>query len=731
MATTQIQTASLKHFKTLDPEHLPATSGFLLIPSQLPFRDLLRLQHVLTGRTIYALIERGSPLDEETSAYLQQENLRILEVNRATATPEAYAQQLAKIVAEGAVVILIPPQVITGTAPLTVIPGERLGFWLSAEVPTLPVYVHHPADVKLAVGPQPRAEATVMAFGEILIGPRASLAGYLESLTHLSERAFSVTPGLDLSLGYAMILGFKKNGSKCRVVDGKDEKSLSFSKVFAAAIALSRVIRKETQKRRIGIVLPPGLGGLIANVAVLMAGRIPVNLNFTAARTAVELAIKKGEIDRLITADAFVRKMHGFPWPPNKQLILLERLMPTLKTSIAKWLVLSKILPSRCLAFFLGVSTKGGNNEAVLLFTSGSSGEPKGVVLTHRNLIANVSQFGSRLHMDHRDAVLGCLPLFHSFGSTVTLWYPVIQGLQLITYPSPLEAKRLAELVDKYQVTLLLATPTFLRGFLRGVNREQLSSVKLVVTGAEKLPSSLAESFAERFEKSVMEGYGLTETSPVSNINMPNPSADSKQNQVSMLPTHRAGSVGQLLPGLAVRMIHPETDEPLAVFESGIICFKGANIFPGYLKDIERTAAVLSDDGWFRTGDVGRLDADGFLYIEGRLSRFSKIAGEMIPHETVEEALNKALGLEGEDTRQIAVVGVPDIERGEALILLTTMMKGSEQQEIIELRHRLLEAGVPSLWIPKKLLHVREIPLLASGKLDVQGCQNLTRSIAP
>jgi acyl-[acyl-carrier-protein]-phospholipid O-acyltransferase/long-chain-fatty-acid--[acyl-carrier-protein] ligase len=451
-----------------------------------------------------------------------------------------------------------------------------------------------------------------------------------------------------------------------------------------------------------------------------------VNLNFTAAHSSILSAIKQSGADKFITADVFVRKMQAFPWPATRQMILVERVLPTLKGQITKWFLLSKILPAALIATVLGVSKKGGDREALLLFTSGSSGEPKGVVLTHRNVVANVAQFGSRLDLQKQDAVLGCLPLFHSFGCTVTLWYPIIQGIQLVTYPSPLETKRLAELIDKHRVTLLIATPTFLRGYLRGVHREQLGSLKLVVTGAEKLPPSVAAAFEDKFGKTVLEGYGLTETSPVTNVNLPAP-APSALPGAHCLPTHRPGSVGQLMPGLAIRITDPETNAPRALDEQGMIWFKGPNIFPGYLNDAARTASVLTEDAWFRTGDIGRVDADSFLYIEGRLSRFSKIAGEMIPHETVEEMLIKALGLESEDCRRIAIVGIPDVDRGEALILLSTLAGGSEQQELIDLRYRLLEQGVPALWIPKVLKRVPEIPVLASGKLDVQGCVKLAQ----
>ena len=215
--------------------------------------------------------------------------------------------------------------------------------------------------------------------------------------------------------------------------------------------------------------------------------------------------------------------MQEFPWLPTRKLILIERLMPGLKMKAKFWGALARVLPASVLATMLGLPSKGGDSEAALLFTSGSSGEPKGVVLTHRNLIANVTQFGLRIGLGPGDKALGCLPLFHSFGFTVTLWYALIEGVGLVTYPTPLDTPKLASLVEKHAVTMLLSTPTFLRGYLRKAQPEQLAAVKLVVTGAEKLPRSVAESFRETFGMDVLEGYGLTETAPATNINLPEP----------------------------------------------------------------------------------------------------------------------------------------------------------------------------------------------------------------
>jgi acyl-[acyl-carrier-protein]-phospholipid O-acyltransferase/long-chain-fatty-acid--[acyl-carrier-protein] ligase len=390
--------------------------------------------------------------------------------------------------------------------------------------------------------------------------------------------------------------------------------------------------------------------------------------------------------------------------------------MPLLKSRILFWWMMSIFAPTRLLLGLLQLPKRGGHNEAVLLFTSGSSGEPKGVVLSHRNIVGNVSQFRELLDAKKEDAILASLPFFHSFGSTVTLWYPLIEGVRIVTYPNPLEVAKNAALIEKYKLTLLLATPTFLRGYLRKAEPDQLRSLRLVITGAEKLPLDLAKAFEDRFNQHVFEGYGLTETSPVVSVNLPEPLPSKRGEQVQ--PSSRLGSVGKMAPGIAAEIREPETDRKLSLHETGMVWFRGVNIFEGYLHDEKRTADVLRD-GWFKTGDIGRFDEDGFLYIEGRLSRFSKIGGEMVPHEAVEQKIVELLGFSGKDERLVAIVGVQDESKGEALILLAAV-----DIDLAQLRDKLRDAGVPNLWIPKKVCRVDSIPVLASGKLDLKKCQD-------
>ncbi len=712
--------ATATHHATINGlENVPSV-GVLIIPSRLGFSDLINLEKMLPGRELVYLIEHDAQFSAELKKHLHSDGVHALEIPPGPAKADALHREIQGAAAAGKVIIYVPSELVAPGAPLCTIPGAKLEFLMQLKLPVLPLHVLHTHDLAMAIERKRPSDAAVFSFGTVV--SEGSVAAIQESLLLLSEKSFSRLPLLDLHLARALLMGLKKHRSHACVIDGKDDRIFSFDRILALAIVLSKHIRSATKKNRVGIILPPCGASTVANVAVLLAGKVPVNLNFTAGRAAIESAMKQAETDHYITSDLFVRKVQTFPWPPNRQLTFIERLLPMKKGAIIFWSAVSKFLPTSILAMVLGVPKKGGDSEATLLFTSGSSGDPKGVVMSHRNLMANICQFSSRLNLKRGDSILGCLPLFHCFGSTVTLWYPMVQGINVVTYPTPLEIKKLAELVHKHKITVMISTPTFLRGYLKGVNPEMLASLNLIVTGAEKLPRAVADAFESRFGKKVYEGYGLTETSPVSNVNLPDPVPPSGAGDSSVMTTHRPGSVGQLVPGLAMKITVPESDSPLSLHQSGMIWFKGANVFKGYLKNPKKTEEVIQD-GWFRTGDIGRMDADGFLYIEGRLSRFSKIGGEMVPHETVEENLVRALNLESESNRCIAVVGIPDADKGEALVMLTTLPGGSVQQEILDLRYKLLDRGMTPLWIPKKMIRVQEIPVLASGKLDIKACE--------
>lgn len=706
-------------FSVYFKEHV-ASQGGLLLASRMPVEVMEALEKMFKGRKLTWLCEEDVVLSQASRHFLSRR--APLSFSKQDA-PKELGEGLASYIEEGGLVIFVSGEHTAHKGESVYVEGDILNVLCSLNLPIIPLSVSIPKETILETESSRRLPPFVLCFGEPIASDKVDNAAWRVAISQAESYAFSKRDFLQESLPYHLLKGFKKHAKNITLFDGSDDSSTTFDKLFAAAMALSKELIKETNKKRIGILLPPGKGGMVANLAVLFAGKIPVNLNFTASRAAVASAIQQADIDKFITADAFVRKVASFPWPPTRQLIYIERLLPRIKKKIIRWVILSKLLPFKLLVSLLGIDKKGGDKEAVLLFTSGSSGIPKGVALSHANLLANVCQFGSRVYLGNKDRILGCLPLFHSFGGTVTLWYPCLQGINMVTYPSPLETKRLAQLIEQYKVDLLLATPTFLRGYMRRASAKQLASLRFVVAGAEKLSPSLAHAFEERFSLPIFEGYGLTETSPVSHVNLPNPLGE---NGKPIVPTHLQGSVGRIVPGLGFKLLHPATSKPVACNEIGVLWLKGANVFNGYL-GLGKKNAEFFKDGWFNTGDIARIDEEGFLFIEGRLSRFSKIAGEMVPHETLEEAVIEVLALQEDSDRSVAVVSLPDEQKGESIALLTTLVNDALEQECVDLRYKLMKHGIPGLWCPKTLIPTEEIPILASGKLDIRACQEIAR----
>jgi len=537
----------------------------------------------------------------------------------------------------------------------------------------------------------------------------------------LGEAAFQKRPELKSHLAIESFVALSRNPRRELIVDRTlQRRTIKSGFLLALSYMLSRRISEWTSKPRIGILFPPGLGGYIANLAVVLAGKVPVNLNFTLGPASAEACIQKADIDCLLTTEQVQQKMPHFPWPENGIVDLVEELksLPKVKTlALLSWI---HLCPGKLLAKLLKIPSEGGDREAGLLFTSGSSGEPKGVVLTHRNILGNCAQIDASGLLPVTEKMIANLPIFHSFGFTVTLWYPLLRGCAVVTIPSPLEVKKIAEAIKAESATILVGTPTFFKPYLKCIEPEKLASLKYAIAGAEKTPSGFADAWETRFGSLYLEGYGLTETSPVVSINLPS-IAQGVTYPGDSTDGCRRDSVGRMLPGQAARILNPDTMEDLDVSSVGVLALKGPNIFQVYLDEPERTAEV-KDGEWFITGDLARFDADGFLYIEGRLSRFSKIGGEMVPHGTVEEALIKAYDLLESEVPLLAVAGRPDESKGEALVLIAAM-----DIELDDIREKLSVAGFSNLWIPKEIKRVEVIPILATGKLDLKAINALAQ----
>ena len=543
-----------------------------------------------------------------------------------------------------------------------------------------------------------------------------------QRILDLGCAAFDQRPQLRRHLGREVVRGLARRPWRVEMVDRSvGRRVVKAGQLLAAAAALSRHIKRTIPEHRVGIVLPPGAGGSIANLAVLCAGKVPVNLNFTAGSTAINASLRLSEVETVITANAVRAKVKDFPWPEKTLDLATEIKALGGKKAILPWLIAAWVLPNQLIANLLGLPKRGDNEEAGLLFTSGSSGEPKGVVLTHRNILSNCWQVLSLCVLPNSATMIGCLPIFHSFGFTATMWYPMIRACKVVTIPSPLDTRGIIDAIAEEKATVLVGAPTFLRPVAKRAEPAELASLNLIVTGAEKLPPDLTKIFREKFSLDMMQGYGLTETSPAANINQPHPALPSGHG-AEVQEAHRIGSVGRMMPGMTSRILDPDTMEEIPDTEQGLVIYRGGNVFNGYLKNPEKTKGAFHN-GWFITGDLGRFDEDGFLFIEGRLSRFSKIGGEMVPHGTIEQCIIDAFKFDQSDGYVLAVMGVPDPGKGEALVLLTTL-----ELTVKELRQKLLEANIPNLWVPKVIKQVEAIPVLGTGKLDLKGCQDAAQA---
>jgi acyl-[acyl-carrier-protein]-phospholipid O-acyltransferase/long-chain-fatty-acid--[acyl-carrier-protein] ligase len=491
---------------------------------------------------------------------------------------------------------------------------------------------------------------------------------------------------------------------------------INFGNALVKTIFLSCRLKKIWRgQKMVGIYLPPSVPGALVNYAAFLCGKVPVNLNYTLTESTLADCVKQCEIKTIISSRKFLEKIK---LTPPGEIIFLEDLAakPSLSEKITAFL-LAKLVPAILLEKIFGSAHTGMDDLATIIFSSGSTGEPKGVMLSQFNLLANIQQCGEVIALNETQRLLGILPFFHSFGFTVTLCLPIVLGTGVAFYPNPLDAKGVGTMVRENKVTVLLATATFLQIYLRGTAPEDFGGLKLVVTGAEKLPEPLAAAFEARFGIRPFEGYGCTECSPAVAVNTWDYRAAGFY-QVG----GKHGKIGQPVPGMCVRITDAENPwggKILPPGEAGMLLVRGPNLMLGYLNQPEKTAEVLRD-GWYCTGDVAMLDDDGFLQITGRLNRFSKIGGEMVPQLKIEEKLQELAGV-AEQT--FVVIGVPDEKKGERLVVLHKLADA----ELAGVLEKFAASDLPNLWKPKAdaFFRVENFPMLGTGKLDLRGVKEL------
>ena len=515
----------------------------------------------------------------------------------------------------------------------------------------------------------------------------------------------------------------KNVGSKLSIADSTGVE-LSGHKFITAVFVMRKKFKTLLgSEQNIGLIVPTSAGGSIANMATLTLGKTIVNLNYSSGTASLKHAIKLAGIKQIITSKQFMIKLNAKGFDLEEAMEGVELFyLESIKTEISKaeqlfMFMQVKILPTWLLSLLYIKSVKNSDTAAIL-FSSGSEGTPKGIELTHQNILGNIKQFINVINPNEDDVMLGTLPIFHSFGLTVTTFAPLIEGIPVVCHPDPTDGMGIAKMSAKYNATFLFATATFFRLYARNrkIHPLMFDKLRMVIAGAEKLPLEIRQLFKDRFGKEIYEGYGATETTPVASANIHNAIVpDTYHIQVGQ----KIGTVGLPIPGSAFMIVDPETFEPLPIGEDGMILIGGTQVMKGYLGDEEKTQSVIKEiDGirWYISGDKGHLDSDGFLTIVDRYSRFAKVGGEMVSLGLVESEIGKLI----DENSQIAITAIPDAKKGERLVL---MLEGEQDLDI--LKSEIKGLGLNPLYIPSNYFKVKEIPKLGTGKADFKGAKGL------
>jgi len=639
---------------------------------------------------------------------------------------EAFAEARRALVEEGALVCVFAEGSITRTGNLL---GFRSGFERIVKgtgVPIIPVnldrvwgsifsYARGKVLWKL---PRAIPYPVTVSFGRAM--PASSTAHEVRTaVAELGTDAFEHRKGAQVLLHEAFIRAARRMWGEPCLADSSGSKATYGRALTAAALLSKRIERLAKDGEHVGLLLPPSVGGAVANIAALLAGKVPVNLNYTVSSDGIRSAMETCGIERILTSRKFIEKAKLDLMP---EMVMLEDLTDV----ITPWekvraMLAVRLLPRFVLRLMYGRRGLRADDPATVIFSSGSTGVPKGIVLSHKNIAANIDGFCQILSFRPGDCMCGILPFFHSFGFTATLWAPMLRNFRVVYHPNPLDGKTIGRLIREHKATHLIATPTFLMAYTRQCKPEDLTTLRMVVAGAEKLKPRVADAFEEKFGIRPLEGYGCTELSPVAAVNIPDVQRPDGRVQVGT----KEGTIGQPLPNVVAKIVDPATGEALHAGEEGLLLIKGPSVMLGYLGQPEKTAEVI-EDGWYKTGDIARIDEDGFISITDRLSRFSKIGGEMVPHIAVEEAICDALGI-GASEHVCVVTSVPDERKGERLAVLHTRLP----MPIDELCDKLKETGLPNLWVPRRdMFHeIGAIPLLGSGKIALGEAKRIAAEV--
>ncbi|MCA9202508.1 MAG: MFS transporter [Planctomycetales bacterium] len=697
-------------------EHLPEHGGALLTPNHVSWLDGVLLL-LTSSRPIRMLVWAGNfqnPWLKRLGALFGA--ILIGDRPKEIAAALKTAREALR---NGELVCIFPEGAITRTGQLQAFKPGMMKVLQGTDAPVIPVYLDElwgsifsfkggkffwkwprrlPYPISIFFGPPVANPQDVHQVRQAVLQLGA---------TAVQQRSRRLTP-----LPCSFIRRCKQRLRAAKVADSMGT-VMTGGQLLIRTLVLRRLLRRHVlsdAEKFVGVLLPPSAGGVVCNMALAIDRRVAVNLNYTVSSGVMNACIQQAGIRHVLTSRKFMDKLN---LELDAEVVYLEDFKdrPTLADKLLS-AAAAYTVPASRLEKSLGLNKLTSDDIATVIFTSGSTGQPKGVMLSYGNVASNVQAIDEVVHLRSDDVVLGVLPFFHSFGYTVTLWTVMSIDVEGAYHFNPLDGRQVADLCEKRKGTLLLATPTFLRTYLRRATPEQFQTLEVVVAGAEKLPRELSDAFEEKFGVRPVEGYGATELSPLVSVNVP-PSRSAKTSDIDL----KEGTVGRPVPGVSAKVTDLDTGETLGADQPGMLWITGPNVMKGYLGREDLTTEVVKD-GWYMTGDIAKIDTDGFITITGRESRFSKIGGEMIPHIKIEETLTKLIAASEEEGLKAVVTAVPDAKKGERLVVIHTSLDQSPQQ----LCEGLSREGLPNLFIPSadSFHQVDELPLLGSGKLDLK-----------
>lgn len=701
--------------------HLPEKGGALLTPNHVSWIDGLLLV-AISSRPIRLIITRD--LVTRWWARGLAQIMGAIPISRRNPKAARKAVETAReALNNGELVCIFPEGGISHSGTLQKFRSSTLDVLKGTSAPIVPVYLDELwGSIFTYRGgrffwkwPRLWSRKVSIWFGKPLPQPH-DIYELRQAVQELGADAVSGRKERTMVLPRMMLRKCRKSLFRFKMADTTGAE-LTGGTLLMRTMILRRLLLREVlqqDERYVGILIPPTTGAVVTNAAITLAGRVAVNLNYTVSNEIMNACIHKAGIRHVLTTRKVLEK---FDFDLDAEVVLLDDFKEKVTTTDKlAGIALAYATPLPILERLLGVHKMTGDDELTVIFTSGSTGVPKGVVLTNHNIGSNVAAIDQVVHLNRDDTLLGILPFFHSFGYMVTLWTVLGLDVRCVYHTNPQEARQISKLAGKYAVSVVLATPTFLRLYLKRCQPEDFTNLDIVVAGAEKLPTELCDAFEEKFGVRPVEGYGATELSPLVSVNVPPTRSQTKETDCL------EGSVGRPVPGVTAKTVDPDTFEDLPIGTAGMLLIKGPNVMRGYMGDEAKTAEVVKD-GWYVTGDIAVVDQHGFITITGRLSRFSKMGGEMVPHENIEKAIQKFVEDEDDEDIRAAVTAVGDAKKGERLVVMHKPLQQTPQ----EICEHLKSLGLPNLWIPSadSFIEVEQIPVLGTGKLDLKGLKEL------